>query len=339
MLEVMSHSRLPESGGRPATTVASLPPLDLSLPPWPGSYERGNGWSLYVRRTDHARSWPASQQRDTRDVAVYLHGLGGSSTNWTDLGYQLASWAHGIAVDLPGFGFSEPDEGFDLSMTSQADRIARYVADLGAGPVYLVGNSMGGTVAILLAARRPELVRTLTLISPAVPDFRPDPWRISDPRVLLTPLPLIGKRMRRELAALGPRERARQIIELCCADPDGFPPNRFAEIVEEHTARMDLPWAMPSLTRSGVELLRGWLRIGRGSLRAALRRVTAPTLVVWGTDDRVVSPRRAAPTVHALQRGRLLMLRESGHVAQMEHPTTVASATLALWQAERTGRW
>jgi pimeloyl-ACP methyl ester carboxylesterase len=49
--------------------------------------------------------------------------------------------------------------------------------------VHLVGNSFGGAVALTVAARRPELVRTLTLVSPAMPDLRPDPRRVSDPRL------------------------------------------------------------------------------------------------------------------------------------------------------------
>ncbi|MBA0127966.1 alpha/beta hydrolase [Haloechinothrix sp. YIM 98757] len=318
----------------PANTV--LPPLDRSLPPWPGEVETAGGARLFVRCTGEA---PTGYGGRNGHNVLYVHGLGGSSTNWTDLGYQLMPWGNGIAVDLPGFGFTEPDAGFDFRMGSQAERLAAYLDGHGDAPVHLVGNSMGGAIAILLAARRPDLVRTLTLVSPAMPDLRPDPRRLSDPKAALTPLPLIGKRVRRELAALGPRERARRIIELCCADPDTFPRNRLDELAEEHTARMRYAWAGPALSRSTAELVRTWLAPGAGSLWVAAREVTVPTLVVWGTRDRVISARKALRTVRALPNGRLLLLDRTGHVAQMEHPAALAGAMLGMWQAVRDGRW
>ncbi|OXM39098.1 alpha/beta hydrolase, partial [Amycolatopsis alba DSM 44262] len=55
------------------------------------------------------------------ETAVYVHGLGGSSTNWTDLAALLAPQASGTSVDLPGFGYSEPPEDFDFSLDSHAE--------------------------------------------------------------------------------------------------------------------------------------------------------------------------------------------------------------------------
>ena len=62
-------------------------------------------------------------------------------------------------------------------------------------------------------------------------------------------------------------------------------------------------------------------------------RVQAPTLVVWGDRDRLVSPRLAARTAATIPRARLLMLPAVGHVAQIEAPETVARAVAALWDA------
>jgi pimeloyl-ACP methyl ester carboxylesterase len=67
--------------------------------------------------------------------------------------------------------------------------------------------------------------------------------------------------------------------------------------------------------------------------------VTAPTLVVWGDKDRLVSPRLAARTAATLPRGRLLMLPDAGHVPQIERPVSVARAVLGMWRAVETGRW
>nr|WP_092530961.1 alpha/beta fold hydrolase [Amycolatopsis arida] len=333
MLALPAGTRAPGRDRPPLTHVplstTPLPPLDRTRPPWHGAEESVGGVRLHVRRT------PGADEATT----VYVHGLGGSSTNWTDLAGLLAPWSGGVAVDLPGFGLSEPGPDFDFSLDAHAETLAEFVAGLDAGPVHLVGNSMGGAVAVLLAARRPDLVRTLTLVSPAVPDLRPDPRRLSDPRMALAYLPVVGRRARRRLAAMGPRERAEQVIRLCFANPDSFPPHRLDELAAEHGARAGLAWANPAMARSTVAILRTWCRRGGRSLWAVVPEVRAPTLVVWGTEDKVISVRRAARTARLLPRGRLLVLPRTGHVAQMERPVTVARAVLGMWESVAADRW
>lgn len=309
-----------------------LPDLDVTAGPWQGAARRVGDLTLHVRRThEDGRSAPAT--------AVYVHGLGGSSTNWTDLGRLLAPHASGHAPDLPGFGLSEPMDGFTFSLSAHAGVVGDYLAEHTDGPVHLIGNSMGGAISMLVAAHRPELVRTLTLISPAVPDLRPDPRRLSDPRLALAYLPVVGKRARRELAALTPRQRAEQVIRLCFADPSSFPAHRFDELIEEHGARVSYEWAERAMTRSTMEIFRTWFTRGAGSLWSVAPRISVPTLVVWGTHDRVISVRRAPRTARLVPRARLLILPRTGHVAQMERPTTVAKAVLGMWESADTGRW
>lgn len=347
----MSETLTTSSGGltagrgpvrAPLTHVPlSTTPLGTFAPtegPWPGrQYEIGAGAGAGLRL--HARTTGTD---DARATAVYVHGLGGSATNWTDLGRLLAPHAYGHALDLPGFGFSEPLDGFSFSLTAHADAVVDYLtahADGDGAPVHLVGNSMGGAVSMLVAARRPELVRTLTLISPAVPDLRPDPRRLSDPRLALAYLPMVGRRARKALAAMTPQQRAEQVIRLCFADPASFPAHRYEEIVEEHSTRAAYAWAEEAMARSTMEIFRAWFTRGSESLWSLARTITTPSLVVWGTQDRVISVRRAPRTARLLPRGRLLVLPRTGHVAQMERPTTVAKAVLGLWESVDSGLW
>jgi pimeloyl-ACP methyl ester carboxylesterase len=79
------------------------------------------------------------------------------------------------AVDLPGFGWSPPPQDGDWSLRGRVRAVLGYLEHeyAAGGPVHLIGNSLGGTVALCVAAERPDLVATLTLISPALPERRP----------------------------------------------------------------------------------------------------------------------------------------------------------------------
>ncbi|MEO6082202.1 MAG: alpha/beta fold hydrolase [Umezawaea sp.] len=319
---------------RPALTrvplsAAPLPALDTSVRPYPGEVVTAGKHRLFVRHTPG----------DTAATAVYVHGLGGSSTNWTDLSTQLAGYADGYSPDLPGFGRSEPVQGYDYSMVSHARTMIDYIESLDRGPVHLVGNSMGGTVSLIVAATRPDLVRTLTLVSPAVPDLRPSLRRVSDPRLPLTVLPFIGPSMQRKLDALGARVRTEQVMRLCFADPAVVPEHRIVESMEEAAELGGLPWVNAALNGSTLSLFRIWITSGARSLWRLAPRVKAPSLVVWGADDRLISVRRAPRTARLLPRGRLLVLPKTGHVAQMERPVSVARAMLGMWEAVKKQTW
>lgn len=318
-------------GPTPPWFEGELPEVDRTRPPWPGRRHVVDGIPLHVRET------PGPAGSD--GLAVYVHGLSGSAQNWTDLAALLATRMPGLAPDLPGFGRSQPTADYDYRLETTADLLARLVADQGRGPAHLLGNSMGGAIALLVAARAPELVRTLTLVSPAMPDLRLDPRRTSDPRLLLAFLPVVGARIRRRLATVTPRERAEQMIQLCFAHPELVPQQRIAEAADEIAERSRTGWALEALGRTSAGMVRTWLAPPSRSLWTTARSVTAPTLVVWGTEDKLVSLRKAPRLAAALPRARLLVLRDTGHVAQLEHPEQVARAVLGMHDAVAESRW
>ncbi|WP_075739228.1 alpha/beta fold hydrolase [Actinoalloteichus sp. GBA129-24] len=327
-----SGFRLPNWAARRAThrpdltwvplSDVELPPLDLTRRPWPGRTLEVAGTRLHVRET------PA--ETPDAPTAVYLHGLAGSASNWTDLAGLLRVRLNGISVDLPGFGRSAPPDGFLYTPAAHVRMVVRLLESRRAEPVHLLGNSFGGLVAAIVAATRPDLVATLTLISPAVPDLRPSPDRLSDPRFPLTYLPLVGKPVRRALAAMTPLARAEQMMRVCFARPDLVPRHRLEEFAAEMARLSRTSWAGPALGRTTMAMIRFWLARGDRSLWRVLPRVSAPTLVIWGTEDRLMSARKAVRTATALPHGRLLMLPYTGHVAQMEQPELVAKAVLGM---------
>ncbi|GAB1516438.1 alpha/beta fold hydrolase [Actinophytocola sp. KF-1] len=309
---------------------AVLPAVDMSIPPWPGEDRTAGGVRMHVRVTEGPSDAP---------TAVYVHGLGGSATNWTDLAAQLSTRVPGIAVDLPGFGRTEPPRDFDYSIPAHADAVARFVRGLDVGPVHLFGNSMGGAISMNVAADHPDLVRTLTLVSPAVPDLRPSVSRMSDPRLALAYLPLIGAPVRRRLAAVPVEQRVLQLLNLVFADAGRVPQSRKDEAAAEFAERARMVWANPALARSTIGLFRSWLVPRSRSMWTLAPRIKAPTLVVWGADDKMVTARKAPRTARLIPRGRLLVLPRTGHVAQMERPGTVARAVLGMWEQVEAGNW
>jgi pimeloyl-ACP methyl ester carboxylesterase len=308
---------------------AALPPLAELTWPWPGRSVRYGELDVHIRET------PGPGGDAPR--VVYLHGLGGSATNWTELAGLLACRADGVAVDLPGFGLSPPSKTPDYRMAKQAEVVARILD--GGEPAHLIGNSMGGGIALLLAAARPDLVRTLTLISPAMPDLRPDVRRLSDPRMALAMLPLVGRKARAGLASLTARDQIEQMLQLCFAEPARVSEARIALAVAELDERNSVPWAGKAVGTAATAIFRDWLVPASRSLWAVAQRVDMPTLVIWGAKDKVISVRLGLRTARRLPRGRLLVLPRTGHTAQMERPVTVARAVLGMWEAADRGDW
>jgi pimeloyl-ACP methyl ester carboxylesterase len=305
-------------------STARLRPVDNSIPPWPGETVRLGDADVYVRRTPGPLGGG--------EPALYVHGLGGASTNWTDLAHLLSDRLDGEAIDLPGFGHSGPAPGRDYSITRSACVVIRLLQSQrwqqDRGPVHLFGNSMGGAISVIVAAARPDLVRTLTLISPAMPDLRVR--RGSDPTLPLLLVPGLHRIAERRLRQMSPERRARAVIELCFANPDLVPPNRMAEAAEEVRRRADLPWAMDAFTASLRALAFSYLSRGRRSLWQLARQITMPTLVIWGDQDQLVDVALAPRTARTVRDGRLLVLPGVGHTAQLEDPTSVARAFLGL---------
>jgi len=257
---------------------------------------------------------------------LFVHGLGGGSTNWTDLMGLLADQVDGAALDLPGFGRSAAPASYTLGTHARA--VIALLERHDRGPVHLFGNSLGGAVSTRVAARRPDLVKTLTLISPALPSLRPR--RGLDPRLPLLLVPGLSQLVTSRMGAQSPEVRARQVLELCFGDPSTIPPQRLAEAAAEVARRNGLPHAQEAFTRSLKGLLASYLERGPRNLWYQAGTIRVPTLLVWGTKDRLVDVALAPKALAAFPQSRLLVLPGVGHVAQLEQPETVARAFLAL---------
>ena len=287
------------------------------IPHWPGRPVPLGDHEVYVRGVPPGPGEPA----------LAVHGLEGSSRNWTDLMDRLRPALACEAVDLPGFGDSPPRPDGRYSIAALAQTVTALIGKLGRGPVHLIGNSLGGAVCVKIAAGRPDLVRTLTLVSPALPDSRP---RLDLLRFPVMSLPLVGTRVLRRLWVTPPEYRVADVIATCYCDPARFPPERFATEVAELTRRDSLGYGEAVLVGSLRTLTAETMRVGRRSAWRDAARITAPSLVIFGSHDRLVDPRMAGRAAHAFAHGRIVVLPRTGHLAHMEHPHLVAAEIEAL---------
>jgi pimeloyl-ACP methyl ester carboxylesterase len=271
--------------------------------------------------TLNVRSRPP--QRPGLPPALYVHGLGGSSMNWSSLMLELAGDVDSEALDLPGFGMSPPPDDGNYSVSAHARAVIRYLDSCGRAPVHLLGNSLGGAVATRVAALRPDLVRTLSLVSPALPELPPQ--RTALPTALLA-VPGVAGLFGRLTKGWTAERRTREVLALCYGDPARVSPAGFAAAVEEYERRLRLPYFWDSLARSARGIVDAYTLGGQHSLWRQAERVLAPTLLVYGGRDQLVSMRMAQRAGAAFRDSRLLALPEAGHVAMMEYPELVACA-------------
>jgi pimeloyl-ACP methyl ester carboxylesterase len=301
----------------------SVPTFQERVPAWPAERVEAGGLTISARHAPPAA--PGAEP------AVFVHGLGGGSASWTDLMSLLAERFDCWAPDLPGFGLSPPPPagGYAAAfgIESQAAAVAALLETAAEKPVHLFGNSSGGMVAIRAAAARPDLVGTLTLISPALPDLRP---RAATAALLAPLVPGLGELGMRRASTQSPTELARQALEGLFGDTSRIHPQRLAETAEEIRVAAEAPHAREAYLGALRGAVREYLRPGRARMWRLARLVRAPTLAVYGTADPIVDSRAAARTARTFPAARVVILAGVGHLAQLEVPRLVEQQFRAM---------
>jgi pimeloyl-ACP methyl ester carboxylesterase len=267
---------------------------------------------------------------------VMAHGLGGNALNWMAVGPELARNHHALAVDLAGFGRT-PLFARSAAVGANAELVHTFIETVVGEPVVLMGNSMGGHIALLEAADHPRWVEELILVDPAIPGVhvrRPEPAMLGVMAALSIP-GLAESLLDRRARELGPEGLVRQTLALVCADPARVD----RAIVEAHVL----------LTRErsnlGRQNSRAFLQATRSvGLRMADPRfwiraasVKAPTLVVHGELDRVIPVAAARELARRRPGWTLEVLEGVGHVPMMETPDLFLRVVEG-WSAHKTAR-
>lgn len=282
------------------------------MQPPPGSQvQLPSGTELYVRHT------PA--QDSGAPPAVLVHGLGGSSLNWTGLMPELSDTFEQWAPDLPGFGESPPARRHTVD--AFVDVVIEYIEGIGRA-AHVIANSMGGLIAVLVAARRPDLVASLALISPAMPHIR-QPSAARGMAVLA--VPKVGERLLARINDVAPEEQVRRLAEVLFGDPNVIDPDGFELAVAERTRRMEQGYGDAVLLESLRSIVRYYAVPPWRSAWTEAREVRCPTLVLLGMRDTLVGSSTAKRWRRTVPRARVVTLPSTGHVAMMESPAEVAS--------------
>lgn len=257
---------------------------------------------------------------------VLVHGLGGSHLNWDLFAPLLRPHARVLALDLPGFGLSEPGHRL-ATVGNNVTVLDRFVREVAGGPVVLVGNSMGGMISLLHTSTSPDTVTGLVLVDPAIPG----PRRKLDARVAANfaafALPGVGERF---LAARRRRKGARatvlETLEMCGVDVDAVP----AHLIDRSVAMVDQRQDVAGMDRAFLTAARSLLLLlaDPRRLRQAMASIDVPVLLVHGTQDRLVQVAAAREASQRHPDWRYLELPHVGHVPQLQVPETLAAEVI-----------
>jgi pimeloyl-ACP methyl ester carboxylesterase len=261
-------------------------------------------------------------------LLVCVHGLGGSHANWAALAPLLTDSYRVLALDLAGFGLTK-GRPRSASVSGNRDLLHRFLIEVAAEPVVLIGNSMGGLITAVQAAEHPETVSAAVLIDPALPPVLslPDPLVVGAFAEFAFPAPL-----RRYLAGRRPPmtadQVAVQVLRLCCADPSRIP----AEVIDQHIAlarrRRSVPDAEADLLLAARSL--AWVLARRRRYSGLLRGLRMPVMLMHGDRDRLIPVRAARAVAAANPSWRFEVAKGAGHVPMLED---------APWTAHHLRDW
>lgn len=271
----------------------------------------------------HYGEWPGPSKGP---VFVCVHGLGGSLLNWAQVGPRLAERGRVLALDLSGFGMTPP-AGRGSGVGSNRLLLDGFLRALRLPPVILVGNSMGGMIAVIQAAHNPATVERLVLVDAAFPRGRSmaaqPPPRLAAAFALFSSMlgeRLLDHRSRR----LGPERLVRTTFRISTADPSSIDPRLVEAHIQMVRDRQTQEYAIRAFQEAARSIFRAQARPGR--YRALVRAVDRPALVLHGARDRLAPLAAAREAVRGHVNWDLVVFEDLGHLPMMEAPDRFMAA-------------
>jgi pimeloyl-ACP methyl ester carboxylesterase len=256
---------------------------------------------------------------------VFVHGLGGSWTNWLENICAFADDHRVVALDLPGFGASDsPREKVTIpGYSAVLDALCQRLGIAGAA---FAGSSMGGLVCADLALRTPERVERLCLTSAAGLSIQ----KLGLEHVLRAIAPLerviafYGGLVAARAPLIARRRGLRKLaLALFVAHPERLPPPLVAELI----AGAGRPGLLPGLRA-----------LSEYPIRERLGEIACPTLIVWGERDRLVPVADASEFERRIPDARKVIYPDTGHLPMLERPACFNEDLRAFLEEQPGGR-
>lgn len=253
-------------------------------------------------------------------VLVMVHGFAASLQAWEPWVARLSGRWRIVTLDLPGQGLTRAPAGWPVSIAAQAEVVDRLVHALNLGPAVVVGNSMGGAVAVDVALRHPADVRALVLVDaagwPEEPALAPVGEGAAPPK---RPAPLIFRLLisrvgRAILGQIDTRPMAKSGLRAAYIDPALVTPALVSRYVDLSRApgHRDLLIRTLALTEPPFT-------------RADIARLAVPTLVLHGEADVLIPVDNGRAFAATIPGARLVTYPGVGHVPMEQIPDRSAA--------------
>lgn len=234
---------------------------------------------------------------------LMLHGITADSGNWTRFARHFTDKYHVVIPDLPGFGDSSRIQSASYSIPAQSERVHQLMQALGVQQFHLVGNSMGGYIGAYYAAHYPQQVQTLGLFDAAGVD---SPNKTTFMKELLAGNNLMLPKNREDFG---------RVLKLVMEDPPYIPGMARDVLADKALTHREFN------RKVFAELQQQQL-----DLAPYLPKIKAPTLLLWGDQDRVID----ISSIEVFQRNltsaktSVSILPNIGHLPMLEQPGETA---------------
>jgi len=279
--------------------------------------------SMYTGYRDMKRSSAGLEQKSVQvddynisyleggkgETVVLVHGFGAEKDHWTPMSEYLADKYHLVIPDLPGMGESSKRDDLSYDVESQAERIHHFLKKINTGKVFIAGNSMGGNIAGIFAAKYPDEVSGLILIDTAgitAPE-KSDLTKSLESGVN----PLIVNNV----------EDYDRLMKFGFVNPPYIPgpvKTLLAEQAVKNKPHNEKVWS--DMNRKPV-MLQDWLS-----------KLKMPVLIIWGDKDRIINVSCVQVLEKSLKNYRTHIMKDCGHAPMLERPEETAGYIIKFIQ-------
>ena len=246
-------------------------------------------------------------RQSAREAIVMLHGFGADKSAWVRFAKLMVSRLRIVIPDLAGHGESTQDLSLDYGIEQQAIRLHEFLNALGIEKVHLIANSMGCAIALRFAATNPQAISSLILMDAAGVERTAGRLQTQ-----------IVETGRNPIVEIRTVEDYRSMLRFGMESPPWIPSIFVNLLAEEKIKRRNIEMKMLGDIEKDLDQI------------AILGNIRAPTLIIWGAQDRVVHVDDAELLHERIAGSKKLILAGIGHVPMVENPRLVATPCVSF---------